>query len=155
MHGRLSSAEEERLEELQASYKSELGTHREELRAEVKTELQKLESTISESASSRFSLQAAAPVFVPAAEPEGEAVVGGAPRMLYKPATYDGKTAWDAYFTQFELLSRMNHWNHKEKAMQLAVSLRGSALTALTNLPTDRRDDYDALTSALRSRFSS
>ena len=71
------------------------------------------------------------------------------------PATYDGKTAWDAYFTQFELLSRMNHRNHKEKAMQLAVSLRGSALTALTNLPADRHDDYDALTSALRSRFGS
>ena len=93
-------------------------------------------------------------MFIPA-EPEEETVVGGAPRVLHRPSTYDGKTAWDAYFTQFELLSRMNRWNHKEKAMQLAVSLRGSAVTALTNLPADRRDDYDALTSALRSRFGS
>ena len=61
----------------------------------------------------------------------------------------------DAYFTQFELLFQMNRWNRKEKTIQLAVSLRGSAVTVLTNLPANRRDDYDALTSALRSRFSS
>ncbi len=154
MHERLTSTEG-KLEEFQGSYKSELGTHREELRAEVKAELQKLEDTITECATSRFSLRSAAPVFVPSEEPEGETVVGGAPRMAYKPATYDGKTAWDAYFTQFELLSQMNHWNRKERAMQLAVSLRGSAVTVLTNLPASRRDDYDALTSALRSRFGS
>ena len=94
-------------------------------------------------------------MFVPSEEPEGETVVGGAPRMAYKPATYDGKTAWDAYFTQFELLSQINRWHRKEKAMQLAISLRGLAVTVLMNLPASRRDDYDALTSALRSRFCS
>ena len=43
--------------------------------------------------------------------------------MLHRVMTYDIKTAWDAYFTQFELLSQQNHWSPKEKAMKLAVSL--------------------------------
>ena len=47
----------------------------------------------------------------------------------------------------------MNCWNCKQKAMQLAVSLRGLAVTVLANLPANRCDDYNVLTSALRSRF--
>ena len=55
-------------------------------------------------------LRAAAPVFISASESEVDiGGVGGAPWMLHRPMSYDGKTTWDAYLTQFELLSRMNH----------------------------------------------
>ena len=103
MHERLCSTEE-KLEQLQSLYTLELGTHQEELRAEVRAELQKLESTTAESAAGQSSLRAAAPVFVPVSESEVDiGGVGGAPQMLHRPMMYDGKTAWDAYFTQFEL----------------------------------------------------
>ena len=75
--------------------------------------------------------------------------------LASKPATYDGKTAWDAYWAQFELLASMNHWNDMEKATILAVNLRGPATTVLTNLPSGDRQDFEMLTAALESRFGS
>ena len=31
-------------------------------------------------------------------------------------APYDGRTAWDAYHTQFEMLVEVNRWSEAEKA---------------------------------------
>ena len=75
--------------------------------------------------------------------------------LASKPATYDGKTAWDAYRAQFKLLASMNHWNDMEKATILAVNLRGPAATVLTNLPSGDCQDFEMLTAALESRFGS
>ena len=47
----------------------------------------------------------------------------------------------------------MNRWSNSAKAAYLAISLRGSAVTVLTNLPPERRQDYEALTTALATRF--
>ena len=47
----------------------------------------------------------------------------------------------------------MNRWTESEKAAYLAISLRGPAATVLMNLPSDQRQDYGALTTALDSRF--
>lgn len=44
---------------------------------------------------------------------------------LKKPATYDGKTSWQDYYIQFEMVSELNAWNDTVKAIQLATSLRG------------------------------
>ena len=74
-------------------------------------------------------------------------------RPMHRPSAYDGKSSWEAYFTQFEMLADLNRWGVQEKASYLAVSLRGSALTVLTNLPAGQRRDYDALTKALQNRF--
>ena len=70
-----------------------------------------------------------------------------------RPAPFDGKVAWDAYRTQFELLAMMNRWSDAEKAAYLAISLRGPAATVLTNLPPEQRQSYEALTIALDTRF--
>ena len=70
-----------------------------------------------------------------------------------RPAPFDGKVAWEAYRTQFELLAEMNRWSNSAKAAYLAISLRGPAVTVLTNLPPERRQDYEALTTALATRF--
>ena len=72
---------------------------------------------------------------------------------VQRPTPYNGRTAWDAYRTQFEMLAEMNHWSEAEKATFLAVSLRGSALLVLTNLPPEGRHHYTTLVATLESRF--
>ena len=47
----------------------------------------------------------------------------------------------------------MNRWSDTEKAAYLAFSLRGPAATVLTNLPPEQRGSYEALTTALDTRF--
>ena len=47
----------------------------------------------------------------------------------------------------------MNRWSDAEKAAYLAISLRGPAATVLTNLPPEQRGSYEALTTALDTRF--
>ena len=84
------------------------------------------------------------------AEPRGG---GAATSQQQRPAPFDGKVAWDAYRTQFELLAMMNRWSDAEKAAYLAISLRGPAATVLTNLPPEQRQSYEALTIALDTRF--
>jgi len=43
----------------------------------------------------------------------------------------------------------MNRWSNSAKAAYLAISLRGPAVTVLTNFPPERRQDYKALTTVL------
>ncbi len=60
----------------------------------------------------------------------------GAPiNQQQRPAPFDGKTTWDAYRMQFDMLAEINRWSQSEKAAYLAISLRGPAATVLTNLP--------------------
>ena len=47
----------------------------------------------------------------------------------------------------------MNQWNDEQKGNYLAISLKGSALSLLGNLPSDTRQDYKELVAALESRF--
>ena len=80
-------------------------------------------------------------------------VVEAAGTCTIRPTPYDGRTAWDAYKTQFAMLFDMNRRSDAEKATYLAINLKGSALTVLSNLPEHRRRDYGALTAALDARF--
>ncbi|GFV56326.1 uncharacterized protein TNCV_2643731 [Trichonephila clavipes] len=41
--------------------------------------------------------------------------------------TYDGKTNWEVFKTQFSIISEANGWTEGVKACQLAASLRGDA----------------------------
>jgi uncharacterized protein (DUF736 family) len=71
--------------------------------------------------------------------------VGGAGRVTcatkaaQRAPPYDGRSTWGTYRTQFEMLERVNGWNEMEKAtyMYLAVSLKGPALTVLSNIPRE------------------
>ena len=78
---------------------------------------------------------------------------GGGQPAKHKPVAFDGRSSWEAYATQFDLLAELNHWTEEEKATYLAISLRGTALTVLTNLPEKQRRSYPALVQALRNRF--
>lgn len=70
-----------------------------------------------------------------------------------KPATYDGKTSLQDYLVQFEMISDMNGWNNTTKAMELVISLRGTAQTILSDIRPELRKDYDHLVKALTDRF--
>ena len=55
-------------------------------------------------------------------------------KRTQKPAVFDGKTSWDAYKTQFEIVAEINGWESQEKAAFLAASLQGQALSVLNCL---------------------
>ena len=80
---------------------------------------------------------------------EGE----GSGSKSVRPSVYDGKTSWEAYLTQFKLLSELNHWTEQQKATYLAINLQGPALTVLTNLLEEQRGDFTALAAALKNHF--
>ena len=81
------------------------------------------------------------------------AALTGGGAQLQKPPSFDGRSPWDAYKLQFEMLSTVNGWSSAQKATYLAVSVRGPALTVLTNISEDHRGDYDVLIAALDKRF--
>ena len=162
MQDRISKTEEEQGQ--LRSWQEQLIGKQGEFQAGMHEEFARLKSTMEgvmmksvgepESVGSKSSLSIAAPIFVPtsATSAESGSEKGGS-RTMQRPAPYDGSSAWEAYRTQFGLLAALNKWNDQEKAAYLAISLRGSALTVLTNLPEEQRSDYGALSAALENRF--
>ena len=69
------------------------------------------------------------------------------------PQTFDGASPWRAYFTQFKMIASQYRWTEKEKAMQLAASLKGPALEILGHLPEAQCQNFEKLTEALNQRF--
>jgi hypothetical protein len=67
--------------------------------------------------------------------------------------TFDGKTSWDAYKTQFEIVAEINGWDDNEKAAFLAASpscfSRRPAVNVLNCLSESNRRSYNALLQAL------
>ncbi|GFY07461.1 uncharacterized protein TNCV_5086461 [Trichonephila clavipes] len=70
-----------------------------------------------------------------------------------KLSTYDGKTNWEVYKTQFSITSEANGGTEGVKACQLAASLRGEAAEVLQTLPDTERLDLNSLYNALDLRF--
>ena len=105
------------------------------------------------------SLRASAVEFIPSVNSFSAGADDGTHRAstgggaLQRPPPYDGRSSWEAYRAQFEMLAQMNNWTEAEKATLLAVSLRGAALTVLSNRARERRCDYGALVTALEKRF--
>ena len=74
-------------------------------------------------------------------------------KPLITPSPYNGKTSWDDYQVQFELIAELNGWNTSTMAIYLAASLSGCAQTVLTDLDANSRRNYKALRDALSLRF--
>ncbi|KAF8791594.1 hypothetical protein HNY73_006436 [Argiope bruennichi] len=70
-----------------------------------------------------------------------------------KLSTFDEKTSWQVYKTQFTMVAEANGWNPQAKAFHLASSLRGDAADILETLTEEQRHDFHALSSALELRF--
>ncbi|GFW94226.1 uncharacterized protein TNCV_1979661 [Trichonephila clavipes] len=71
-----------------------------------------------------------------------------------KLSTYDGRTNWEVYKTQFSIISEANGWTEGVKACQLAASLRGDAAEILQTLPDTERLNLNSLYNALDLWFS-
>ena len=162
--GRLSAMEGS-LTGLRSDVHSELLEEQERLRKQIRDDVLRDFSTPTGLGEG---LRPTAPSFVPATTGPEEgtlpgaglagsaAAPGGSPltgMTRQRAAPFDGKSAWDVYRAQFELLADMNRWSDAEKATHLAISLRGAASTVLTNLHPTQRQNYEALTAALDSRF--
>ena len=74
--------------------------------------------------------------------------------MLIKPATYDGTLSWLDYKSHFEACATLGHWTEGDKALYLAVSLRGQAQSVLGYLALGVLKNYDELITALNERYS-
>ncbi|GFS77432.1 retrovirus-related Pol polyprotein from transposon 412 [Trichonephila clavipes] len=70
-----------------------------------------------------------------------------------KLSTYDGKSSWQVYKTQFSIVADANQWDSQTKACQLAASFRADAADMMLTLPETQRLDFDALVNALELRF--
>ena len=64
-------------------------------------------------------------------------------------SNYDGKSNWNDYLVQFQIVARLNHWSEEEKAMELATSLVGQARGVLSDMSEQDRLDYGALVQKL------
>lgn len=76
---------------------------------------------------------------------------GGTSRR--KPQDFDGSASWAAYRAQFELIATNNRWSTRQKAVELAASLKGPALETLACVPLEHLENYEALTDVLEQRF--
>ncbi|KAJ8361687.1 hypothetical protein AAFF_G00431990 [Aldrovandia affinis] len=70
-----------------------------------------------------------------------------------KTPKFSGKTDWEAFHAQFELLARAEGWSTADKALQLAMCLTDDALPCLLLLSPEDRNRYEALVGALQRRF--
>lgn len=70
-----------------------------------------------------------------------------------KTPKYSGKTDWEAFHAQFELLSQAAGWSEGDKALQLALCLTEEASTCLLLLSPVERSDYGALVRALQRHY--
>lgn len=155
--GKRLQATEESLGVLQTSHQTfaeELLANQQALRDEIQVELHDRKREQEEGTKSKSQLQAAAPEFIPSSVsfPTGALSSHSA---VPRPPPYDGRSDWDAYRAQFEMLAQVNQWSEEEKATFLAVSLRGTALTVLSNVAPERRYVYQDLAAALQKRFGS
>jgi len=69
------------------------------------------------------------------------------------PDIYDGTTSWSNYLLQFELIAEFNNWNDHDKAIHLAVNLKGVALGVLNDVDSGERHHFQSLVTALNLRF--
>ena len=70
-----------------------------------------------------------------------------------KSPTFDGKGSFTDFLVQFEMISHMCQWDERMVALELASSLRGSAVEVLSDLETHERCHYPTLVTALYARF--
>ena len=74
-------------------------------------------------------------------------------REQKKPAVFDGTGSFRNYIAHFELVARINGWSDATCATELALSLRGSAQSVLSDLSRDMLHVYEAVKQALTTRY--
>lgn len=72
-----------------------------------------------------------------------------------KPQLFDGTGDLDEYLAQFDIVSEINGWDLTQKALYLASSLTGGALSLLNELSPVQRRDFIKVTEVLQNRYGS
>ncbi|GFW67109.1 retrovirus-related Pol polyprotein from transposon 412 [Trichonephila clavipes] len=134
MEGRIESVEN-KFEDMESKLEAKIFEKVEEVSISFRSDLEKLKQKVMTGQGDEFKFQA------PFSKPSIEL------------STYDGKSSWQVYKTQFSIVADANQWDSQTKACQLAASLRADAADILQTLPETQRLDFDALVNALELRF--
>ncbi|GFX22469.1 gag-Pol polyprotein [Trichonephila clavipes] len=133
MEGRIESVEN-KFEDMESKLEAKIFEKVEEVSISFRSDLEKLKQKVMTGQGDEFKFQA------PYSKPS------------IKLSTYDGKSSWQVYKTQFSIVADANQWDSHTKACQLAASLRADAADILQTLPETQRLDFDALVNALELR---
>ncbi|GFV39395.1 retrovirus-related Pol polyprotein from transposon 412 [Trichonephila clavipes] len=134
IEGRIESVEN-KFEDMESKLEAKIFEKVEEVSISFRSDLEKLKQKVMTGQGDEFKFQA------PYSKPS------------IKLSTYDGKSSWQVYKTQFFIVADANQWDSQTKACQLAASLRADAADILQTLPETQRLDFDALVNALELRF--
>ncbi|GFU07508.1 gag-Pol polyprotein [Trichonephila clavipes] len=134
MEGRIESVEN-KFEDMESKLEAKIFEKVEEISISFRNDLEKLKQKVMTGQGDEFKFQA------PYSKPS------------IKLSTYNGKSSWQVYKTQFSIVVDTNQWDSQTKACQLAASLRVDAADILQTLPETQRLDFDALVNALELRF--
>ncbi|GFX03043.1 retrovirus-related Pol polyprotein from transposon 412 [Trichonephila clavipes] len=134
MEGRIESVEN-KFEDMESKLEAKIFEKVEEVSISFRSDLEQLKQKVMTGQGDEFKFQA------PYSKPS------------IKLSTYDGKSSWQVYKTQFSIVADANQWDSQTKACQLAASLRADAADILQTLPETQRLDFDALVNALELRF--
>ncbi|GFW29538.1 uncharacterized protein TNCV_1549491 [Trichonephila clavipes] len=134
IEGRIESVEN-KFEDMESKLEAKIFEKVEEVSISFRSDLEKLKQKVMTGQGDEFKFQA------PYSKPS------------IKLSTYDGKSSWQVYKTQFSIVADANQWDPQTKACQLAASLRAKAAEILQTLPETQRLDFDALVNALELRF--
>ncbi|GFX53997.1 gag-Pol polyprotein [Trichonephila clavipes] len=126
---------ENKFEDMESKLKAKIFEKVEDVSISFRSDLEKLKQKVMTGQGDEFKFQA------PYSKPS------------IKLSTYDGKSSWQVYKTQFSIVADANQWDSQTKACQLAASLRADAADILQTLPETQRLDFDALVNALELRF--
>ncbi len=162
--GERVKAAEESVAALQTSHQAlaeELLAGQQAFREELQAKLCEPRMEVGESKEpTKSRLEPTAPEFIPSrVVPLDTGVVDGGTHSegghgaVQRPPLYDGRSAWEAHITQFEILAQLSNWSEAQRATYLAVSLRGSALAVLSNLTEERHSNHKSLVTALQNCF--
>ncbi|CAG2193218.1 unnamed protein product [Mytilus edulis] len=75
-------------------------------------------------------------------------------RREIKLANYDGSGEWVDFKSHFEACAIINNWDEYEQGLYLAAALRGHAQSVFSDLPTDKKMNYETLVKSLEERFA-
>ncbi|GFV22288.1 retrovirus-related Pol polyprotein from transposon 17.6 [Trichonephila clavipes] len=134
MEERIESVEN-KFEDMESKLEAKIFEKVEEVSISFRSDLEKLKQKVMTGQGDEFKFQA------PFSKPS------------IKLSTYDGKSSWQVYKTQFSIVADANQWDSQTKACQLSASLRADAADILQTLPETQRLDFDALVNALELRF--
>ncbi|XP_065897141.1 uncharacterized protein [Dysidea avara] len=76
-----------------------------------------------------------------------------ASKPVVLPEIFQGNTSWDDWLEHFDRVAAVNDWTaNATKLKWLKVRITGKAAAALRRLPDETKNDYGALTEALKKR---